>query len=268
MEIPIDLSVIDIELSSLIRKTGAFIRKEYASFSFSRVQYKSHNDPVSYVDITAENLLIEGCLDLIPGSGFINEEGGEQESENGFVWIIDPLDGTTNFTHGIPHFCISLALSYMGKVVMGYVYGIMLDELFTGISGQGAFLNGRNIYTSEHEFLRTSVVVTGFPYSESAWVGPQMDVMREMLSHSHSFRRFGSAALDLAYVACGRIEAFYEFRLQPWDMAAGGLIIKEAGGIVTGFTGKEDYLFNGKIVATNGKIHNEMLSLIQDRLNI
>lgn len=263
-----DLLEIEKELSSIIRRTGAFIKNEYASFSFSRVEYKSQNDPVSYVDISAEKMLMEGCNQLIPGAGFINEEGGRQESQNGYTWIIDPLDGTNNFTHGIPHFCVSLALSYEDEVIMGFVYGVMLDELFSCIKGQGAKLNGRPIYTSEHEFLKTSVVVTGFPFRHTEWVDRQFDILRLMLKHSHGFRRFGSAALDLAYVACGRVEAFFEFDLKPWDLAAGALLIEEAGGKVTGLTGKNDFLFGGKIIGTNGKIHDEMLGLIREKLQI
>lgn len=250
------------QIQEIVYKTGEFIRNEFKNFSFSKVEYKGDNDPVSYVDITAEKMLKEACSRFIPGSGFINEETGETKSENGYIWIIDPLDGTTNFTHGIPHFSISLALLYNGKIQMAYVYGIMLDEMFVAIRGKGATRNGEPIRISGQENLKTSVVVTGFPYEYKEWVQNLLGILSLFIDHSQGFRRFGSAALDLSYVACGRVESYFEFGLNAWDLAAGSLLVEEAGGKVTDFDGGDNFLFGKQIVSSNGHIHDEMLELI------
>ncbi|RMG22481.1 MAG: inositol monophosphatase [Bacteroidetes bacterium] len=261
-----ELTRLTAQLEALIRQTGEFIRREFEHFSFSKVNYKDINDPVSYVDVSAENMLMEGCNKLLPGSGFINEEGGEIRSENGFTWIIDPLDGTTNFTHGVPHFSISVALSEGDEVKLGYVYHVMLDEMYMAARGAGAFLNGRPIRASGLEKLKTSLVVTGFPYHRKAWLDLHLRILGDLVDRSQGVRRLGSAALDLAYVACGRLEGYFEFGLSPWDLAAGALLVQEAGGTVSDFEGGDNYLFGKQILATNGHIHVELLELIQKRI--
>ncbi len=268
MDTEIEFSNLDAEIKKIIYETGAFIRKEFKNFSFSNVQYKGENDLVSYVDVTAEQMLKKVCATLIPDAGFHNEEGGIIESNNAYTWIIDPLDGTTNFTHGIPYFSISLALMYKAKLKMGYVYGVIPDEMFSAIEGQGAFLNGDPIHISAHEKLKTSIVVTGFPCEHKVWMEAYLGILADFVDHSHGFRRFGSAALDLAYVASGRFDAFFEFGLNPWDIAAGALLVNEAGGFTSDFDGGKNYIFGKEILATNGRIHAEMLSLIKKRLKI
>ena len=257
---------LDQSMQQVIRSTGEFIRQEYHKFSFSEVQYKGENDPFSYVDVTAENMLKESCNRLIPGSGFINEESEDQPTENGYTWIIDPLDGTVNFMHGIPHFSISVGLMFEDQMLMGHVYGVISDEMFTGIKGKGAYLNGQRIVKSSLSQLNTSVIVTGFPYAYANWVDDYLKVIADLIKHCHGVRRLGSAALDLCYVAAGRLEAFFEFGLKPYDVAAGSLIVSEAGGQVSDFKGGEDFLFGKQILGSNGAIHNDVLKVLQEHL--
>lgn len=258
---------LDKVLQLAIRETGAFIRNEFEKFSFSDVQYKSANNPFSYVDLEAEKQLSSTCAALLPGSGFINEESSAISSQNGYTWIIDPLDGTVNFMHGIPHFSISLALmDPTGHIMLGYVWDVMREEMFHAIRGQGAFVNGRRVSVSERNGLGTSVVITGFPYGYASWVDDFLRVMAELVRQCHGVRRLGSAALDLAYVASGRAEAFFEFGINSWDIAAGALLVQEAGGHVSDFMGGSDYLFGRQIIATNSHIHKELLQIIHERI--
>ncbi len=261
-----ELKELDAEIQELIRKTGVFIKSEFERFSFQKVQYKAQNDPFSYVDITAENILKEGGEKLLPGSGFINEESENQPSQNGYSWIIDPLDGTVNFIHGLPHFSISVALAYEDHTYMGYVYGVVQQEMFHAIHSQGAFLNEQPLQVSIHEKLQQSLVVTGFPYSYSDWLDNYIKVIGKLIEKCHGLRRIGSAALDLAYVAAGRTDAFFEFGLNPWDVAAGALIVQEAGGMVTDFEGGKQFLHGKQILASNGNIHRDILGLLNQYL--
>lgn len=256
----------DEAIQALVEKTGAFIREEFLRFSFSEVSYKAENDPFSFVDVSAEKMLQEGCHDLIPGSGFINEEGPDIIGENAYRWIIDPLDGTVNFMHGIPHFCISLALQYEEITVAGYVYGVMEKEMYVAKEGQGAFLNGHPIHVSDRKGLRQSVIVTGFPYAYADWVEDYLKVVSDLIRQCHGIRRLGSAALDMAYVAAGRVEGFFEFGLKPWDVAAGALLIKEAGGRVSDFDRGENYLFGRQVLGTNAAVHEPMIEVLQQYL--
>jgi len=261
-----ELKDLDSEIQELVRKTGEFIQAEFDRFSFNKVQYKSHNDPFTYVDITAENILKEGGQKLLPGSGFINEESENQASENGYSWIIDPLDGTVNFIHGLPHFSISVALSCEDEVLMGYVYGVVQKEMFSAISTQGAYLNGQSLNVSDRNQLQQSLIVTGFPSAYSEWLDNYIKVIGKLIQECHGLRRIGSAALDLAYVAAGRTEGFFEFGLNPWDVAAGALIVREAGGYVSDFQGGNHYLYGKQILATNAKIHEDILTLLNHYL--
>ena len=254
-----ELMELELEVRAMVAKTGAFIKKEFASFSFSEVAYKGKNDPFSYVDVTAENMIKEGGAALLPGSGFINEESENTPSQNGYEWIIDPLDGTVNFIHGVPHFSVSVALAYEREVVMGHVYGIMADEMFHAIKGKGSFLNYTPIQASKQFDMNRSLLVTGFPYSQKDWLEPYLNFVGFMIRECHGLRRLGSAALDLAYVAAGRVEGFFEFGLNPYDVAAGALLVSEAGGKVSDFQGGEDYIFGSQILGTNGNIHEEIL---------
>lgn len=253
------------QLESIIRKTGRFILTEWQSFSTESIEYKGKNDMVSYVDKKAEEMLVAGCKSLIPDAGFINEESGLTISESVYRWIIDPLDGTTNFIHGLPFFAISLALQYNQETVLGYVYQIPGDEMFFAQKGKGATLNQKPIRVSDAGTLSTALIATGFPYTQFGWIHEYIDILKTMMPNSHGLRRMGSAAIDLAYVACGRFDGFFEFKLNAWDVAAGSLLVKEAGGEVTDFMNGEDYLFGKEIVATNGNFHKEVLDIIQEK---
>ena len=259
-------SQLNAQLQILIHKTGDFIREEFERFSFQDVIYKSENNPVSYVDIQAERMLREGCSSLIPGSGFINEESDEVQSTNGYTWIIDPLDGTVNFMHGNPHFSISLALSFEGELIMGYIFDVMAREMFVALKGKGATLNGRKLQVSHHEAVSSSIIVMGFPYEPGVWLEAYLRLLAQLVQTTQGLRRTGSAALDLAYVAAGRVEGFFEFGLNPWDIAAGVLLIEEAGGKVSDFTNGNNFLFGRQLLGSNGRIHNEVLQLIQAHL--
>ncbi|MEZ4825880.1 MAG: inositol monophosphatase family protein [Bacteroidia bacterium] len=261
----IDITELDAPLQELLRKTGRFIVEEFHHFSFDKVEYKGKNNPFTYVDVTAEQILKEGCRNLIPGSGFINEETEDESSANGFVWIIDPVDGTSNFTHGVPYFCISLALQKDDELVLGFVYEPLHDNLFRAEKNKGASLNGKRIHVSDKSSLQNGLVATGFPYENFPWRDNYLEVVKDIMDRAHGIRRMGSAALDLAFVACGRFEGFFELNLKPWDVAAGALLVKEAGGEVTDFSGGKTYLHGLQIIATNGHVHSQMVDIIQSK---
>lgn len=247
----------------LVREVGQFIRTEALHFSSDKIEFKGKNNLVSYVDKTAEEMLVKGCLEMLPGCGFINEETGEQKGQNDYIWIIDPLDGTTNFSHGLPVYSISVALQYQHETLMGFVYHIQMNEMFAAIKGQGATLNGEKISVSTAKHISESLIATGFPYIDFDWMDAYIETMKAFLRASRGMRRMGSAAIDLAYTACGRFEGFWENKLSAWDVAAGVLIVQEAGGKVTDFSGKDNYLFGRQIIASNSAIHAEMQEIIQ-----
>ncbi|MEM7372657.1 MAG: inositol monophosphatase family protein [Bacteroidota bacterium] len=260
----IDLDHLDQELQQSIRKAGEFAVKEFRRFSFNQVEFKAENDPFTFVDVSVENMLTEACSRLIPGSGFITEESDDQVSQNEYVWIIDPIDGTTNFTHGVPHFSISLALQKDQKLILGYVYEPVHQEMFRAEKGKGASLNGEPISVSEISSIQSSLIATGFPYANHPWRKEYVSLIMQVMDKANGLRRMGSAALDLAYVACGRYEAYFEYKINPYDVAAGALLVLEAGGMVTDFTGDQDFLFKRKIVSTNGRIQEQLMALIQE----
>ncbi|MEL6132716.1 MAG: inositol monophosphatase family protein, partial [Bacteroidota bacterium] len=179
--------------------------------------------------------------------------------------IIDPIDGTVNFMHGIPHFCISLALQKEGETIMGYIFQPVADEMFVAIKGKGAFLNGKPLSVSRQDQLKTAVLSTGFPYGTPAWKKDFLGMVMHIASQIQGIRRMGSAALDLAYVAAGRLDGFFEYRLNAWDVAAGALIVQEAGGNVTDFSGADNYVFGGELVASNGTIHERLLQTLSGK---
>lgn len=259
----IDISPLEARLPALLRETGAFIVEEFRRFSYERVEYKAENDPFTFVDVAADERLRTGCEALLPGAGFLNEELAERPSENGYVWIIDPIDGTANFTHGVPHFCTSLALAYQGEVILGYIYEPIRQQLYHARRGGGAFLDGQPLRVSPRQALAEALIATGFPYAKHSWLDRYIHVLTEVQHAAHGVRRFGSAALDLAYVAAGRFAGFYEIDLKPWDVAAGSLLVTEAGGQATDFGGGGDYLFGRQLVASNGYVHESLLAILR-----
>jgi myo-inositol-1(or 4)-monophosphatase len=248
------------------KEAGAYIKEERKNFNWSKVEQKQRfSDLVSYVDKEAELLIVNKLSDLVPGAGFITEEGMADYKGDVFNWVIDPLDGTTNYLHGLPIFSTSIALMKGNEEIVGVVYEINLDECFTARKDGGAYLNGTPITVSKAVKLNESLIATGFPYASFDKMPHYMGIINHLIAKTHGIRRLGSAAVDLAYVACGRLEGFFEFGLKSWDMAAGTLIVKEAGGKVTDFNGGGDFIFgNGMGMVSACNIHHELLSAIQE----
>ena len=196
---------------------------------------------------------MEGLRKILPEAGFITEEGMVQQTDSQeFAWIIDPVDGTTNYMHGLPVFAISIALQQNDKIISGVVYEINRDECFTAWLNGGAYLNEKPIKVSSAKYLKDSLIATGFPYYDFELMDNYINILKELMRKSHGLRRFGAAAVDLAYTACGRFEGFFEYNLKPWDVAAGTLIVQEAGGKVTDFKGGEDFVFGRELIAGCG----------------
>jgi myo-inositol-1(or 4)-monophosphatase len=256
------LQEITSNVEKVARTAGAFILNERKAFSAGKVEVKGHNDFVSYVDKGAEKLIVQELKSLLPEAGFIAEEGTEKQDDNPLKWVIDPLDGTTNFIHGVPCFSVSIALLLDKEPLAGVVFEINQDEMFSSWKEGGAYLNGDVIHVSETETVAASLLGTGFPYYDYHLLDQYLALFKHLMQHSRGLRRPGSAATDLAYVAAGRFDAFYEYSLSPWDVAAGVLLVREAGGIVSNFSGGDDAIFSKEIIADNSKIHNELLSLV------
>lgn len=256
-----DLEQITRQTINLSRKVGAYIRKEATGFNFGRVEEKGLNDLVSYVDKKAEEMIVKGLREILPEAGFITEEGSAGHNEEEYRWIVDPLDGTTNFTHGLPVYAISIALMFADELVVGVVYEINKDEMFSATKGAGAWLNDERIQVSSRTALSESLLATGFPYNNFDKMPEYLNILKEFMQSTHGLRRMGSAAVDLAYVACGRFEGFFEYNLNAWDVAAGSLIVKEAGGEVTDFKLGPNFLFDREIIAA-GNVLREMQGII------
>lgn len=259
----IDLLPILEQTQKVAREAGAFIRKERQTFDLKKVEHKGLNDLVSYVDKEAENIIVQRLSLILPEADFITEEGTAHISGKDFTWIIDPLDGTTNFIHSLPIFSVSIGLKYKDDIVLGVVYEINFDECFYALKGHGAFCNGNPISVSSAKTLGESLIGTGFPYSALGEIDKYLSVLMTLMGKSHGLRRMGSAAADLCYVACGRLDGFFEYDLKPYDVAAGVVIIQEAGGRVSDFEMGGNFIFGKKIVASNGRIHDELGKDIQ-----
>lgn len=259
-----NLQKITEEVIQVTKDVGYFIRTELQNFDRSFIEYKGKNDLVSYVDKKAEKSLIKALQEVLPEAGFVSEEDPQnhQLSDKEYHWVIDPLDGTTNFLHGLPVFAISIALMQGQEIVVGVVLEINRSECFYAWKEGGAYLNQAKIHVSRADALEESLLATGFPYYNFEKTDHYLRILNEFMQRTHGLRRFGSAAVDLAYVACGRFEGFFEYNLKPWDVAAGALLVQEAGGMVSTFSGGNDYIFGREIVAT-GLIHEEMLEVIQ-----
>ncbi len=258
------LDVLTKQVVNLTRGVGMFISQEARKFSKQDVEVKGEHDFVYYVDKTAEKMLVQELHKLLPEAGFIAEEDQKLKRGERFSWIVDPLDGTTNFIHSIPLYSISIALLDGEDVILGVVYEINQEEAFYTWKGGNAYLNGKVIRVTETNNIDNSLIATGFPYSDYSILNPYIELFKDLVKSSRGVRRLGSAAVDLAYVAAGRFEVFYEYGLHAWDVAAGALIVKQAGGMVTDFNNGNDFLFGGQIVATNGVVQDEFLSKLND----
>jgi myo-inositol-1(or 4)-monophosphatase len=251
------------QVIEIAKQAGEFIRQERKAFDPDKIEYKGLNDMVSYVDQTAERIIVEGLKKVLPESGFITEEKTIATVGERYNWIIDPLDGTTNFIHGLPAYSVSIALKEYDELVAGVVYEINQDECFYAWKGAPAYLNGKEIHVSKNETVATSLIATGFPYYDFTKQAQYIELFTELMKSSHGLRRIGSAAVDLAYSACGRFDAFYEYNLNAWDVAAGIVIVKQAGGDILNFKGGSEVLEARELLATNNRITGEMLTAIQ-----
>ncbi|MFY0687979.1 MAG: inositol monophosphatase [Cyclobacteriaceae bacterium] len=258
-----NLAAVIEQAANVCVETGNFIRRESETFSKNDIEIKGKNDLVSYVDKQAEQQLVAGLSDLIPNCGFITEENTIAQKKETYTWIVDPLDGTTNFIHGLPAFAVSVGLLHDEELVGGIIYEVNREELFTAWKNGGSFLNGEKISVSNAEHIGDSLLATGFPYYNFEKLNQYLAILNELMKNTHGLRRIGSAAVDLAYVACGRFEGFFEYNLNPWDVAAGILIVKEAGGKVTDFSGGDNALFGRELVAA-GPVHHELIQVIQE----
>ncbi len=239
------------------------IQMEHFGHSHS-VEYKGITNPVTMVDRFCDQTITRMIASTFPGHDLLTEETPFQKKGSPWRWIIDPLDGTTNYLHGYPCFCVSIGLEVEGEVKLGVVYNPNLDELFYAENGKGAFLNGNRIFVSHESHLDRSLLCTGFPYDIRDHVDFYLRYFRQFITKSFAIRRPGSAAIDLSYLAAGRFDGFWELRLNAWDVAAGSLIVTEAGGKVTDFQGQVLDIYSGEILASNGLIHEEMLQVIQE----
>lgn len=249
------------------RKAGSIITR--ASFDLDRltVRRKAHNDFVSEVDHAAEEAIIRTLREAYPSHAFHGEESGQSEkaADAEHLWIIDPLDGTTNFLHGFPQYCVSIALRHKGVLQQAVIYDPNRNELFTATRGAGAFLNDRRIRVSGTDKLEDALIGTGFPFREFAHLEEYLRMFGEVTRRVAGVRRPGSAALDLAWLAAGRTDGFWEMGLSPWDMAAGALLVREAGGLVSDFEGGETFLESGRILAGNPKVYAPLLQILGRR---
>lgn len=258
-----DLQVICSSVRSVVRNAVDFLLEQRGIFDASVIEQKGLNDLVSYVDRASEQMLVNGLRELIPGAGFITEEHTLTIVDRDWQWIIDPLDGTTNFIHGVPCYCVSVGLTFKGRLVMGVVHEANLDECFYGWSGGGVFMNDVPVQVSATTKLSESLLATGFPYTDFSQMESYMSVFSHVMRHSRGLRRLGSAAVDLAYVACGRFDGFYEYGLSPWDVAGGAFLVQEAGGRVSDFSGGDDFITGREILACNSQIHSELLEVLK-----
>ena len=281
-----NLATITQQTIQVVQQAGDFIKQEAARFERSSIEYKAVNNLVSYVDKEAERLLVSGLRHILPEAGFITEEGtaGQETNADELYWVIDPLDGTTNFIHGLPVYCVSVGLVKEKKPIVGVVFHLGTNELFYGWQGGGAWLTEglkvesvegesvggesgvqlpiKRLRVSSANTLGESLLATGFPYYKFEKQAEYLKILEILMQRTHGLRRMGAAAIDLAYVAAGRFEGFYEYNLNSWDMAAGLLLIEEAGGHVSDFSGGDNYLFGGDVIAACG-VHAELLAVIQ-----
>lgn len=260
-----DLQNITNQVITIARKAGDFIKAERQKFSYSDILTKGKNDFVSYVDKGAERIIVEALREILPEAGFFAEEGTDTKRGERYNWIIDPLDGTTNFIHGLEPYAVSIALQDGNELIIGVVHEIGKQETFHAYKNGGAFVNETPIQVSDINSVANALFATGFPYYDYGKLPDFMKTLEFFMQNSHGLRRLGSAATDLVYVAAGRLEGFYEYGLHAWDIAAGALIVRESGGQVTDFYGDTNaWLESGDIVAANSELFDEFQRNIQN----
>lgn len=258
-----NLTTLTRQVEAVCREAGSFINREKLKVTGQDVEIKGLNSLVSYVDKRAEEILVSGLRKILPEAGFITEEDTPDDADKPLRWVIDPLDGTTNYLHGIPVYAVSVALLEGDDELVGVVYELGQEEMFTAWKGGGAWLNGYLLKMDGVIRLSDTLIATGFPYHDFSRMESYMNLLEDLFQKTRGVRRLGSAATDLAYVACGRFNAFFEAGLSPWDVAGGTLLVKEAGGVVSDFKGGSNYIFGAEIVAASAAVYDEFQDLVQ-----
>ncbi len=259
-----DLKTLNLEVNELCRHAGTYIAGEQHSLSSRDIDIKGLHDYVTHVDKRSEEMLVEGLGRLLPGSGFLAEEGTVKDEGKPYTWVVDPLDGTTNFIHGLPAFSISVALMHENTVILGTILDIPAGECYYAWDGSPAFMNGKEIRVSGSSSLADALLATGFPFRDFGRQQEYLAVLAYLMQNTRGIRRFGSAAIDLAWVARGRFDGFWEYGLKPWDVAAGSFIVQQAGGKCTDFKGGDDYIHGGEIVCGNPEVFHALLKVVID----
>lgn len=261
----LDLEQITIKVREIALQAGAFLRNERSSFDSSRVEKKHAHDYVSYVDKESERLIVAQLRELVPEAGFIAEEGSGSLTTEEYCWLVDPLDGTTNFIHNNAPYCVSIALCNREELLVGVVYEVCRDELYWTYKGVPSYLNGKEIQVSNISDMYEAFIALGFPYDFNAYKPLAERIVHELYGNVGGLRLQGAAAAELCYVAAGRFEARIEGLLGPWDIAAGSIILMNAGGKVTDFGGGNDFYSGCEVLATNGKLHEDLLKIVGKR---
>lgn len=263
-----DLDFLTEEVKKLARQTGEFLKKERLSFDRSRVEQKAAHDYVSYVDKASEKRIVERLHELLPEAGFIAEEGSGSLEEQEYCWVVDPLDGTSNYIHDCTPYCVSIALRNREEILLGVVYECGREELFWANKNSRAYLNGKEICVSDQSVLDQSFIELGFPYKAEDYRSFALGLIQDLYGHVGGLRLMGAAAAEISYIAAGRFEARVEAFIGPWDIAAAYIILKQAGGKMTGFDGNPDCLGAKEVFASNGKVHEEFLKVLQRHKNL
>ncbi|KAF0182363.1 MAG: myo-inositol-1(or 4)-monophosphatase [Nitrospirae bacterium] len=262
MQIVDTKTFLDVAVTAAER-AGELILRHLGTLKRSEIDNKEAADYVTAVDRASEQLIIDTIRSRFPDHRILAEESLHEEEDDGYRWIIDPLDGTTNYIHAIPVFGVSIALQYRGRIIAGVVYDPRKQECFTALRGGGSYLNGSRIEVPNNALLADALIATGFPFKQRELIDPYLQAFRRIFLRVSDLRRAGAASLDLAYVGCGRCDGFFEIGLKPWDVAAGSLIIRESGGVITDFGGGADYLHTGNIVAGSPTIYAALLEEIR-----
>lgn len=261
-----DYKELCFQVQDIALKTGTFIRNEQKKISAKNVEIKSVASLVTYVDKNAEQQIVSALKELIPESGFVAEEGTAKSNNEKYTWFVDPLDGTTNYIHGLAPHSVSIGLAEDGKMILGVVYEIGADEMFYAWKNSPAFCNGEEIKAATRSNSEDALIATGFPYYALDRMEDYIGAMKVLMQKTRGIRRFGSAAIDLCYTAAGRFDAFYEHALHAWDVAAGAFILQQAGGKTTDFNGGSDWLFGGEIISASNAYFPEFYEIINKYL--
>lgn len=261
-----DLKELCLAAKQLINDTGIFLKEERKSFQSEKIEVKGKSDYVTYLDKASEERLVKGLSKLLPEAGFIAEEGTSDKKGDVYNWIIDPIDGTTNFIHGLTPHAISVALMRDKTLVLGIIHEISHGETFYAWEGSKAYLDGEEISVSTAATHNEALVATGLPFTNFSQRDKFMTALTFFMENTQGIRRMGSAAIDLAYVACGRFDGFWEYGLHPWDIAAGIFLIQQAGGKVSDFELEDDYLFSGNVIAANGNYFDTFSKVVNSKM--